>query len=242
VPYQPSILPFGIVSAASYEAGGVAPGEILSIFGNDLGPERPESAQLSPSVGYPTILTTSQVLFDGAPAPLMRAVDGQLTVFAPFGIAGQTSTLVQVSNIGMLSDPVRLSVSPFKPALFTLTQSGGGAAAVLNADGSVNSPSNPASRGSYIAIFGTGGGQTNPPSFTGQISGEGTSSLGAPVTVMFGRVPGAVTYAGTAPLEIGGLFQINVSVPPDAPTGTAISLLVVIGGWTSQINATIAIQ
>jgi hypothetical protein len=100
VPYQPSILPLGIVSAASYEAGGVAPGEIISIFGNYLGPDEPAQAQPSASFGYPAMLPDSLVLFDGAPAPLMSAVDRQLTVLAPFGIAGQTSTQVQVSNRG----------------------------------------------------------------------------------------------------------------------------------------------
>jgi uncharacterized protein (TIGR03437 family) len=242
LPHQPSILPFGIVSAASYEDGGVAPGEVLSIFGNSLGPDQPAQGQPSASAGYPTMLANSQVLFDGAPAPILSAADGQLTVLAPFEIAGQTSTLIRVSNSGTLSDPVRLAVTPFKPAMFTIDESGRGPAAIVNGDSSLNAFNNPASRGSDVSIYGTGGGQTSPPSFTGKFTSAGLSSLGGPVTVTFGGISGAVTYAGAAPLEIGGLFQINVIVPANAPTGPAVSLLVVIGGWTSQINATVAIQ
>jgi uncharacterized protein (TIGR03437 family) len=242
VPSQPSVIPFGIANAASYEAGGVAPGEILSIFGNYLGPNQPEQVQPGASGEYPTTIANSQVLFDGVPAPLLNTVDGQITVFAPFEIVGHASTVVQVSRSGKLSDPVRLAVSPFKPAVFTANQSGSGSAAILNEDGSVNAPGNPAPSGSYVSIYGTGGGQTSPPSLTGQIMGEDLSVLGEPVSVFFGGTPGIVTYAGAAPLEVGGLFQVNVSIPASAPTGPAVPLLLSIGAWTTQINTTIAVQ
>jgi uncharacterized protein (TIGR03437 family) len=242
MPYQPSILPFGIVSAASYEAGGVAPGEVLSIFGNNLGPLQPAQSQPSGSVGYPKILGTSQVFFDGVPAPLISASEGQINLIAPFEIGGQASTVIQVSNGGMLSDPVRLAANPSKPGIFTLDQSGHGPAAVINVDGSVNAPANPAVRGSSISIYGTGGGQTNPQSFTGQITSTGLFYLVGPVTVMFGEILGTVTYDGAAPLEIGGLFQMNVTIPANAPIGPTVPLIVVVGGWTSQINGSVAIQ
>jgi len=241
-PSQPSVFPFGITSAASYEAGGVAPGEILSIFGNYLGPNQPARGQIAGSGGYPTTVANSQVLFDGVPAPLLNAVDGQITVFAPFEIAGQASTMMQVSHSGTLSDSVRLAVSPFKPAVFTIDQSGRGSAAILNEDGSVNAAGNPGQRGAYVSIYWTGGGQTSPSSLTGQIMGEVLSALGEPVSVFFGGTPGIVTYAGAAPLEVGGLFQVNVSIPANAPTGPAVPLLLSVGSWIAQINATIAIQ
>ena len=241
-PSQPSVLPFGVTSAASYEAGGVAPGEILSIFGNYLGPNQPEKGQPGASGEYPTTTANSQVLFDGVAAPLLNAIDGQITVFAPFEIEGQAFTVVQVSRSGILSDPVRLAVSPFKPSVFTIDQSGSGSAAILNEDGSVNAPGNPAPPGSYVSIYGTGGGQTYPPSLTGQIMGEDLSALRVPVSVFFGGTPGIVTYAGAAPLEVGGLFQVNVNIPASAPTGPAVPLLLSIGAWTTQINATIAVQ
>lgn len=239
---QPSVLPFGIVSAASYEAGGVAPGEILSIFGNDLGPAEPTGAQPDASGQYAMSLDDSQVLFDGLPAPMLSAGANQLTLIAPFEVANGESTVVQVSHAGTLSDPVRLAVSWFKPGVFTIDQTGSGTAAIINGNGSVNSPGNPAPRGSLVSIYGTGGGQTNPPGVTGQTTPAVLSSLGEPVSVQFGGVAGTVTYAGGAPLEIGGLFQINVAVPEDAPTGSAVPLLVEVGEWKAQINATIAIQ
>jgi hypothetical protein len=70
---------------------------------------------------------------------------------------------MQVSYGGTLSEAVRVAVNPFKPVAFTVDQSGSGSAAVLNTDGTVNAPNNPAQPGSYISIYGTGGGQKNPP-------------------------------------------------------------------------------
>jgi uncharacterized protein (TIGR03437 family) len=149
---------------------------------------------------------------------------------------------MQVSQSGVLSDPVRLAINPFKPAVFTVDQSGSGEGAIINVDGTINGATNPAARGSYISIYGTGGGQTTPSSITGQIAGPNLSSLALPVTVVFGGNPGTVTFAGAAPLEVGGIFQVNVNIPADAPVGPAIPLRLSVGDWAAQINVTVAIQ
>jgi uncharacterized protein (TIGR03437 family) len=57
-----------------------------------------------------------------------------------------------------------------KPGIFTLNGSGSGQAAVLNQDGSINSPRNPADPGSVVSLFLTGTGQTSPPSVEGEIA------------------------------------------------------------------------
>ncbi len=57
----------------------------------------------------------------------------------------------------------------------------------------------------------------------------------------------AVTsYAGASQGSVAGLTQINAIVPPTAPTGAAIPLVVYIGksnsARASQLNVTLAVQ
>ncbi len=60
-----------VVNAASYEAGGIAPGEIVSIFGSGIGPLQPVSASLSGNSASTDILSGTRVLFNGVPAPVL---------------------------------------------------------------------------------------------------------------------------------------------------------------------------
>ena len=120
--------------------------------------------------------------------------------------------------------------------------------AALNPDYSVNSASNPATRGSYIVLYGTGEGRTNPTSVEGTI----TTSIAPipqsiyPVTVTFGTgtgaVAGGVFYAGETPTALAGLMQINVTIPANAPTGPAVPVFVTINGQTTPGNVTVSIQ
>ena len=48
------------------------------------------------------------------------------------------------------------------PGIFTATGTGQGQAAVLNQDGTYNSPSNPAPRGSVIVFYAVGAGAMTP--------------------------------------------------------------------------------
>ena len=113
------------------------------------------------------------------------------------------------------------ALAPAAPGIF----------AIVNQDGSVNSPSNPAARGTEIQIFATGGGQTSPPSSTGMIT-PSAASLTLPVTATIGGASAQVLYAGSAPGEIAGLIQINVVVPQTAASG---DVQVTIGGVTSPV-------
>jgi len=68
-----------VVNAASFTPGPVAPGELVSIFGLDLGPAAGVS---TPGFGanglLPTTLADVQVTFDGVPAPLVFVSANQI--------------------------------------------------------------------------------------------------------------------------------------------------------------------
>ncbi len=66
-----------VVNAATLRPGPIAPGEIVSIFGERLGTP-PVSAQYDTGGQYPTTLGNSQVTFNGVAAPLLYVSTTQI--------------------------------------------------------------------------------------------------------------------------------------------------------------------
>jgi uncharacterized protein (TIGR03437 family) len=159
----------------------------------------------------------------------------------PFELYGRFSTRMQVEARSQLSREVELRVADSAPALFTLNASGFGQGAVLNQNGTVNGPTNPAARGEAIVIYGTGLGQTNPPSVTGRVATQVATPLAIPVRVSIGGLDSTVLYAGPAPGLISGAAQVNALVPAEAPTGT-VQVGVQAGSAVSQANVTVSIR
>jgi hypothetical protein len=58
-------------NAASFGIGVLAPGELVTLFGTGLGPQRGVQTQATAQTPYPTRSANVQVTFDGAPAPLL---------------------------------------------------------------------------------------------------------------------------------------------------------------------------
>src|SRR6185503_18111449 len=106
-------------------------------------------------------------------------------------------------------------VAPSSPGIFTLGSTGAGFAAALNQDGTINSTSNPAPRGTVISLFSTGEGQTRPGGITGSITGASGAPPKLPVAVSFAGRNAAVQFAGAAPGLVAGVMQVNVLVPVD---------------------------
>ena len=237
----PAILPNGIVSAASFASGPVSSCELLSIFGSNLGPTPPRGPELDAGGNLPTQLGPTRVLFDGQPAPLIFAGPGQINVVAPASIAGQVSTSVEVEVNGVRSSPMAVGVAVRRPGMFTL---GGGQAAVLNQDGTVNGPANRAPRGTVIQIFATGGGPGTPPLIPGAIapSPPPLHILTAGAQVQIGAIDAQVQFAGASPGSVFGLVQINALVPQTVSPGAAVPLTLTIGGTGAQPGVTAAIS
>ena len=153
---------------------------------------------------------------------------------APWEIAGQTSTEVVVSyNSSPVVAAVPVVVRPSAPGIY----------AVANSDGALNSPANPAKVGNFIAIYGTGGGATNPLGITGgpwPITAP-LATLTLPVSVSIGGTNALVLYGGSAPTLESGYFQVNVSLPSGVQSASAMNLLVTVGDSTS-VAVPISIQ
>ena len=231
-----------IVNAADFLSGALAPGEIVTLAGTNIGLPTSASFASTPSGTVPTTLGNTQVLFDGLPAPLLYVSSGQVNAIVPYEVAGRASTSVQVSYNGILSNALVYQVQATAPGVFTASSSGTGQGAILNQDFTANGPSNPAAKGSVVQIFGTGEGQTSPANVTGSVNGSSILRFALQqVTAMVGGLPAVVQFAGEAPGLLAGIFQVNVVIPTDAPPGAA-SLVVTVGQNSTQPGVTVSVQ
>jgi uncharacterized protein (TIGR03437 family) len=205
-----------VTNSASLDASGsVSPGEMVTIFGLNLGSK----------------LSGTQVFFDGVAAPLLFVSSDQINAIVPFGIAGRQETKMVVENSGVASSEARLGVVPAVPAIF-LTDAITGylpVAAALNEDGTINTSANRAAPGSVVSVFATGLGSLAPQPVDGEpITGK--LPVLQELVDVFG--PGFVDllYAGPAPSQIAGAMQINFRVPLDSGTSP---FLLFAGGWSA---------
>jgi uncharacterized protein (TIGR03437 family) len=229
----PVLTAAAVVNAASYQGGSVSPGEMVTLFVGNVGPSTLASAQLDAAGKLATETGGTRVLFDGYPSPMVYAVAGQVAAVVPFEVAGEAATQAQVEYQGVQSLPVRIPVTAAVPGVFTGDASGKGQAAMLNQDGSANSPVNPAAAGSVCVMYITGAGQTNPPGVDGQLANFPTlAAYPRPVlqvSVTLGGVPASVQYAGAAPTFVAGFLQINFQVPAGLTPGAQIPIAVKVG-------------
>ena len=122
---------------------------------------------LDPSGKVVTTIAGTRVLFDGVAAPMIYTVKNQVSAVVPYEIAGQAATQVQVEYNGIRPVAVTVPVLPAVPGILTANASGSGQAVAVNQDGSLNSASNPAARGSVAILYATGEGQRNSAGVTG---------------------------------------------------------------------------
>lgn len=216
-----------VVSAASYQTGTtgvIAPGQIVVLFGNEIGPAQLTTLQLNSAGRVDTALAGVRVFFDNIPAPLLYVSAKQLSAVVPYGVPQNGRTVVQVDYQGQRSNPLVLWVAPAIVGIFTQNSSGRGPAAVLNQDGTINSPSSPAEKGSIVVLYATGEGRTNPEGVDGKVT---TEPLPRPLLRIFAQVDNRnaeILYVGSAPGLVAGVLQMNIRIPDAARSGPDIPL------------------
>jgi uncharacterized protein (TIGR03437 family) len=232
---QPTI--GGITNAASFAPGAVAPGELVTLFGTNLGPASLVYGTYDATGTLQTSVGNVQVLFDGIAAPVIHASASQVTTIVPFGIFGRTTTKVQLVKDGLNSNSIDLTVADAAPGIFTVDASGQGA--IINQDGTTNSQGNGAEPGTVVAIYATGAGRMEGNLVDGQIV-TGTPRTFLPIGARIGGRFADVTYYGAAPTLVGGMIQVNVRIPEDTPRGTMVPVQLLVGSSTSQPNVFVA--
>jgi uncharacterized protein (TIGR03437 family) len=199
----------------------VAPGQMVTLFGEGLGPQIPAPAEWNVGGSLSNSLAGVQVLFDGIPAPMLYAQANQLNCIVPFGVAANKTTSVVVQYAGNQTDPMVLNVLASLPDIFTNGYLPGSDALAINQDGTLNSADHPAPRGSIVTFYATGLGQTSPPLKDGQIAPVAAPAAPGVGVVFF--TPdielAEVIYQGTAPGQVAGFYQLNVRIPANVPKG-----------------------
>ena len=208
----PAIALAGVTNAASYGTV-VSPGEIVSVFGTALA-VTPASAGAPP---LPVKLSDVSVSVNGVAAPLLYVSPVQINAQIPFETAAGTAQIQVSSSAGTAT--LKVQVAPAAPAIFTLNSEGSGAGAIEQGlTGQLVTNSNPAAAGEIISVYCTGLGAVNPPAVTGAAAPVPPPQTVLQVQAYIAGVPAQVTYAGLAP-GFAGLYQINVQVPANTPSG-----------------------
>jgi uncharacterized protein (TIGR03437 family) len=152
---------FGVANSAGGPlAGRIAPGELISIYGLNLGPAVPVSSQFDDAGFLPTSLAGVQVFINGTAAPVLSVSGTRIDAVALVELVSPTVTTMSLTLNDVALPDFRVAIDSAAPQVF---RNPDGSAAALNQDGSVNSRSNPAPAGSYFSIWATGTGFVPAP-------------------------------------------------------------------------------
>jgi uncharacterized protein (TIGR03437 family) len=225
----PACLSTLVLNSATLDGStGTAPGELVTLTGFGIGPEAGVAYQPDGNGNVPTQVAGVQVLFDGVPAPVLYAQSRQINAIAPAGLGAiRTEHTVTVAYNGQQFGPAFAYAIFGIPGIFRLQPGQSAQAVALNQDGTLNGPTNPAARGSVVAVWGTGYGQTNPPCPIGGLNAPTAVPLSADVSALIyysdpnlvGQQLAPVKYAGSAPTLACGIVQINFQVPANVAPG-----------------------
>lgn len=228
----PTISDNGITTASGF--GGfpyASPGSYIEIYGVGLGGDaRGWAATDFTSGNAPTTLGGVSVTVNGRAAYVNYVSANQINVQIPGVTPVGGSVPVVVTYRGQSSAPVMLPIKQngagiLAPSNFKVKDKQYVAAAHAATNTFVSNgqipgvPAAPAVPGETLILYGVGFGAVNPASvpFAGQIV-RAANSLAAPVQIKIGGTVAQITFAGLVQ-GLVGVYQFNVVVPSNAPSG-----------------------
>lgn len=199
----------GTTNAASFRTGPLSPGEIVVLFGDNLGPDSLTSAPLTGN-RFPNEWQGTQVPIDNQPIPIIYTSRRQVAAVIPFSVATKTGVTLEVSCQGRRTGAFTMPVSETSPGIFNN--------AILNQDGTLNSPNNPALSGSILMLYGTGFGRLETQATDGAILPAAVGHT-ATIRATINETQAQILEAGSAPGLVAGATQINLQLPRDLAAG-----------------------
>jgi uncharacterized protein (TIGR03437 family) len=206
-----------VVNAASLVDGGISIGETIVVRGAGFG----NDAQLS---------------IGGAVIQPISVSATEITAVVPPNLPSAVE--LQVQSGGATSNDVAIPVVVNSPGIFSVNGSGVGQGYILNQNGTLNSPSNPAAPGDHITLYVTGVG---PVTFTDGYAVTGTQ----PVVFIEGiYCDGVAAVMGPVKGFPGSVYQLTIIAPtPQAnPNFSGYGVILQIGAGTSQNGLTVSIS
>ncbi len=179
-----------VLDSAGYGTS-LAPGGLVTIFGT----------------GFQSTVTVG-----GAAAKVLAAFPFQINTAIPETTAAGNTTITVATATGPVSRTIALTATA--PGIFVLgAPAGRTVGAVVNADGTVNSPATPAQRGQAVSVYCAGLGTT--------VQSGTFRTTATPVTVQIDSTTVTPSFAGLLPGFVG-LYQVNLTIPATlAPTSNA---------------------
>jgi uncharacterized protein (TIGR03437 family) len=216
---------------AGFPNSGIAPGTIFHIFGSGMTDPLTGNLTLhsSASPGIPTSLAGASlsVKVGGTTVtPAMYyAIPTDIAAVLPSNTPTGSATIT-VTYKGTASNAFSFQVVPSALGFGTYAE---GIIATNSTTGALYGYTNSAKPGDTIVIWGSGLGADTADSDT--VFTTTPHAVSTPLAVYFGGVPGTVLYAGSSGYP--GLDQIDVTIPPNAPTSCYIGVVGVTGSGSS---------
>jgi uncharacterized protein (TIGR03437 family) len=243
------------VNSASFLAGG-APGEIISLFGANIGPAVAES--FTAVANYiSTSLGGVGVLVDNVAAPIIYISQHQINVQIPYEVTLGNNMAIVVTNGANPSANGTINITATSPGIFASPDSLGVMwASALNTRKttgvvSVNSSANAAHIGDTITLYVTGEGTYGniPNPVDGYVIPAGTlhtsllmPTLTAAVTATIGGVNAPVTYSGPFAGGMLGVLDVDLTVPTHTTSSKGVPVVVTVGATAAQTGVMVATQ
>ncbi|HLK62070.1 MAG TPA: SBBP repeat-containing protein [Bryobacteraceae bacterium] len=179
------------VNAASQLGVPLSPGAVFQVQGDGFGSD-------------------AVLEVNGTPLPLIAQSRTALTAMLPSDFNASSAVTISVQSAGSSSSPYLAPIAATAPGIYSVDGTGAGQGYILNSDGTLNSPDNPADEGSAITIYATGVG---PISFVGDYA---VTAFPVNVDIDGFYANGIAAKLGKVPGLPGDVYQISVYVPRPA--------------------------
>jgi len=227
----PSLSDGGVQTAGAF--GGykiAAPGSYLELFGTNLTDTTLDWSNAFTNLTAPTSLGGVSVTVGGQRAFIAFVSPTQVNVQVPATVSINPNLSVVLTSKGQTTAAASIAVrrvygGMLAPASFKVgdkqfVYASKGNTGTIVSNGTIPGiAAAPARPGETLVFFGSGFGDMSP--FSIAIAGQIPSGLGRlqfPATVKIGGIDAEVLFGGVVPPFVG-LYQFNIVVPPDAPSG-----------------------
>ncbi len=227
--------PSCVVHGASFNAVRVSPGALMTIFGSNMGPTvGAQFALTGPNGTVETTLGGTSVTVDGKAAPLLFSRQDQINFIVPWTVRTDGVAVPLCVTFGGSPACVQVGTTTAVTGAFQR----GAVTAALNQDFSIHETTNGAAPGTVVQLFMTGFGTVDGTLVDGGVATGGVRRVKGTVTAstqppptggcgLFGCTGAAaggfkdvgVGFAGAAPSLVLGVNQVNITIPPDMPSG-----------------------
>lgn len=223
-----------VLHAATWRESQLAPGQLVSVFGDQIGPTQPVVAR---SADPPDSLAGVEVWVGDLRARLLYVSSGQINLQLPDGLTTSGQAEVIVLREGRPACAAVIRLAAVAPGLFT-EHGGDGQLLALNADGTRNGPANPAPRGSSVRLYGTGLERLAAAQASQDVAASAIAEM--EVDVRVGGIPVEVMLR---PLQGSpGVTEILVRLPEGFVTSGTLPVEVWVGSVKVPQSLTLAVR